>query len=57
MKKNKAKDKEHFMANPIEQHETAAWANIEDMQPVSNVSIPNEIEVRNAKEWVDTNEK
>lgn len=42
---------------PIEKHDTAAWANIEDTQPVSGVTIPSETEVRNAKEWVDTNQK
>jgi hypothetical protein len=49
--------KEKFMAIPIENHETAAWANIEKTKPLSNVSIPNEIEVINAKEYVDENEK
>lgn len=45
------------MAMPIEKHDTAAWANIESMKPICNVSIPSEVEVRNAKEWVDTNQK
>lgn len=45
------------MAMPVEKHDTAAWANIEETKPVSNVTIPNEIQVRNAKEHVDTNEK
>jgi hypothetical protein len=49
--------KEFFMAMPIEKHDTAAWANIESTKPVSNVTVPSETEVRNAKEWVDTNEK
>lgn len=49
--------KEKFIATPIENHETAAWANIEDSKPVSNVSIPNDLEVENAKEYVDENEK
>ncbi|ABR47860.1 conserved hypothetical protein [Alkaliphilus metalliredigens QYMF] len=49
-------NKKNIMA-PIENHTTAAWANIEDMKPFSNVPIPNETEVRNAKEWVDTNQK
>lgn len=53
----KNKSKERFMARPIEQHDTAAWANIEKTKPLSNVTMPNEIEVRNAKEWVDTNQK
>jgi hypothetical protein len=51
------KFKQRFMAIPIEKHDTAAWANIERTKPVSNVTIPSEIHVRNAKEWVDTNEK
>lgn len=51
------KFKEKFAAMPIEKHDTAAWANMEDAQPVSNVNIPSEIQVRNAKEYVDTNEK
>ena len=42
---------------PIEQHLTAAWANIEMVEPFSGVPIPNEIEVENAKEWVDSNQK
>lgn len=42
---------------PIEKHDTASWANIEEMKPVSNVYVPNEMEVINAKEWVDSNEK
>ncbi|NLY42967.1 MAG: DUF3787 domain-containing protein [Clostridiaceae bacterium] len=53
----KNKKKEYFMAQPIEKHTHAAWANISKTKPVSNVSIPSEIEVRNAKEWVDSNEK
>ncbi|WML35981.1 DUF3787 domain-containing protein [Clostridium sp. OS1-26] len=55
MAKNRIK--ERFMGVPIENHDTAAWANIEDTKPVSNVSLPSETEVRNSKEWVDTNEK
>jgi len=53
----KNKFKERFIKKPIEEHTTAAWANIKKEKPISNVSIPDEIEVRNAKEWVDTNEK
>jgi hypothetical protein len=41
----------------IESHQTAAWANTEKVEPASNVSIPNSNEVRNAKDWVDSNEK
>lgn len=45
------------MGIPIEEHNTAAWANIEKMKPISNVTVPSETEVMNAKEYVDTNEK
>lgn len=55
MAENKIKEK--FMSIPIENHETAAWANIEEQKPVSKVTIPSELEVRNAKEYVDTNQK
>lgn len=57
MPENKIKEKDRDMSLPIEKHETAAWANIEEVKPVSNVTVPNETEVRNAKEWVDSNEK
>jgi len=53
----KNKFKKNYMTQSIEKHDTAAWANIEDLKPVSCVAIPSEVEVRNAKEWVDTNEK
>jgi hypothetical protein len=49
--------KDNFMAKPIERHDTAAWTNHIRTKPVSKVSIPTEIDVRNAKEYVDTNEK
>ena len=42
---------------PTEQHTTAAWANIEKLKELSNVTIPSEFEVGNAKEWVDSNQK
>lgn len=48
---------ERLILRPIEQHTTAAWANIEKLKEVSNVSIPSELEVWNAKEWVDSNQK
>ncbi|MDR3542886.1 MAG: DUF3787 domain-containing protein [Desulfosporosinus sp.] len=50
-------DKEPLKTRPIEQHTTAAWANIEKLKEVSKVAIPSEIEVGNAKEWVDSNQK
>lgn len=49
--------KEKFFTMPIEKHDSAAWANMEDAEPVSNVNIPSEIQVSNAKEYVDTNQK
>lgn len=50
------KDKKNNL-KPIEKHDTAAWANIEDVKPVSNVSIPSERQMRNAKAHVDSNQK
>lgn len=55
MAENKSKEK--FMARPIENHTTAAWANIEEVKQVSNVPIPSEEEVIAAKEWVELNQK
>ncbi len=49
--------KEKHMGMPVEKHDTAAWADIDEMKPDSNVTIPCESQVRNAKEHVDTNEK
>ncbi|WP_446897621.1 CDIF630_02480 family spore surface protein [Clostridium sp. LBM24168] len=42
---------------PIENHETAAWANIKKTKPVSNVPLGDESNASNAKDWVDENEK
>ena len=55
MAKNKYKEKN--MAKPIEQHNTAAWSNISKMKSASKVNIPDETQVRNAKKYVDSNEK
>lgn len=55
MTKNNIKDK--CQRIPVEKHDTAAWANIADVKPISNVSIPDEQETRNAKDWVDANQK
>ena len=49
--------KERNMSLPYERHNTAAWANINKTKPVSGVTIPDEVEVMNAKEWVDSNQK
>lgn len=42
---------------PIEKHDTAAWAGIESQKTVSKVTIPSEFETDYAKKWVDENEK
>lgn len=53
----KPTDKKNLNNQPIEKHNTAAWAEVEEAKELSNVTIPSEDEVINAKEWVDTNEK
>lgn len=55
MTTNKIKNKSY--KEPIEKHDTAAWADAEQLKPVSQVRIPCEIQVHNAKEYVDSNEK
>ncbi|MGF7057233.1 CDIF630_02480 family spore surface protein [Brassicibacter mesophilus] len=55
MNKNKLKYKNTKL--PIENHQTAAWANITDVKQVSRVPIPSLLEVINAKEWVEENQK
>lgn len=42
---------------PVEEHSTAAWANIEKTKPVSKVPMPSEIDVELAREWVEENQK
>lgn len=53
----KNKYKQNNMSMPIENHKTAAWANVSNMKPVSRVPIPDYVEVKNAKEYVDSNQK
>jgi len=55
MAKNKYKVK--CMGVPVECHDTAAWANVSSVKPVSKVNIPDEIQIMNAKEYVDSNQK
>ena len=38
---------------PVKNEGTAAWANIDSLQPESKVSIPSLDNVEEAKEWVD----
>ncbi len=42
---------------PVERHDTAAWANIYKVREPSRINIPDEFEVENAKDWVDSNQK
>ncbi len=49
--------KEQHMGTPIEKHDTAAWANIASIKKVSKVTMPSELQVDNAKDYVDSNEK
>lgn len=51
------KYKEQHMRTPVENHSTAAWANMERVDKESGVNIPSEMQVINAKEFVDENEK
>lgn len=47
------KDKE----KAVENQDTAAWANREKSKAVSNVSIPEEAQIKNSKDYVDNNQK
>jgi hypothetical protein len=49
--------KEKHMAVPIENYATAPLSNRERLQPRTGVNLPNESELRNAKDWVDANQK
>lgn len=52
----KFKDKNNIV-KPIEKNDTAAWANIEELKPISNVTLPSEKQVKNAKAHVESNQK
>ena len=49
--------KDRNLGVPVEKHDTAAWANIEKKKSHSQVTVPSEFQVINAKEYVDENEK
>lgn len=53
----KNKFKERHMGKSIEKHDTAAWADINELKPISRVPIPSDFQVKNAKEYVDSNQK
>ncbi|HHY15277.1 MAG TPA: DUF3787 domain-containing protein [Firmicutes bacterium] len=42
---------------PVEQHCTAAWANIRHKKPASKVPLPDDQDVELAREWVNQNQK
>lgn len=42
---------------PVEEHTTAAWANIERQKPESGVHIPSGFHVVEGREWVEENKK
>lgn len=42
---------------PVENQQTAAWANIEKLKGKGKIPIPSKFDVDNAKDWVETNEK
>jgi hypothetical protein len=50
--------KEKSMRTPIENHQTAAWtSHIVKNKEEGNVQIPSDDSVRNAKDYVDANQK
>ncbi|MFW6264991.1 MAG: CDIF630_02480 family spore surface protein [Bacillota bacterium] len=57
MEKNDNKYKEKKMETPIENHQTAAWANIQNLEGQARVFDPADQGVEDAKEYVDDNEK
>jgi hypothetical protein len=42
---------------PIEEHSTAAWANIAKEKPGSKVAIPRTDDMEIARDWVNQNRK
>lgn len=54
---SKGKSKTSLKGRQIEDNTTAAWANIHKTKNISNVGIPSEIDVENAKDWVEENKK
>jgi len=50
-------DNRHFRKIPVEKHDTAAWANIRTTKRVSKVTVPDEFQVENARDYVEENQK
>lgn len=42
---------------PVSDNQTAAWADIEEIEPISRVPKPSLDSVIKAKEWVEENQK
>lgn len=51
------KFKEYHRKTPVENHATAAWADTGRLKAVSRVNIPDEMQIVEAKEYVDANHK
>lgn len=60
MPENKRKTnryKEFHMETPVENQATAAWASMDRLDEESGVNYPDELQVINAKEFVEENQK
>mgnify|MGYP000008498667 CR=1 FL=1 len=55
--KNPNSQKPTWKNKPIEKHDTAAWARIKNVNPISGVTIPGDFNMEMAKEYVDENQK
>ena len=42
---------------PVEDHSTAAWANLAGHKEVSRVGLPSVLDVELAREWAEENQK
>lgn len=47
----------HGYKQPVEKHETAPISNIQHTKSMSDVTVPSDEAIEDAKEWVDINEK
>ena len=45
------------LKNSVDRNTNAAWADIEKLSPITNVSVPSLENVKKAKEWVDNGSK
>lgn len=49
--------KQKEIKKPVESHDTAAWADKENKKEASKVNIPDEMQIFNAKDYVEDNQK